>query len=109
MDGAGRHLDAVAKVPCLSGGLCCTWHRRRAVAVDRDGPADAVGDPVRGVAVLPYSKTRTPLQRGDIHHERNRTMENPQEYYKSCGPMTAPGTHMAELSVLPKDLAALCE
>ncbi|HEY6395627.1 MAG TPA: transglutaminase domain-containing protein, partial [Candidatus Binataceae bacterium] len=37
------------------------------------------------------------------------TMENPQEYYKSYGPMTAPGAHAAEFSALPEDLAALCE
>lgn len=36
-------------------------------------------------------------------------MENPQEYYKSFGPMTAPGAHGAELTALPKDLGALCE
>lgn len=38
-----------------------------------------------------------------------RTMENPQEYYKSYGPMTAPGVHAAQFSALPRDLAALCE
>jgi len=38
-----------------------------------------------------------------------RTRENPQEYYKSSGPMTAPGAHAAQLRALPRDLAALCE
>ena len=36
-------------------------------------------------------------------------MENPQDYYKSDAPMTAPGTHAAELRALPSDLAKLCE
>jgi hypothetical protein len=38
-----------------------------------------------------------------------RTLENPQEYYKSQGPMTAPGTYAAEFCALPRDIAALCE
>jgi hypothetical protein len=36
-------------------------------------------------------------------------MENPKEYYQGYGPMTAPGARAADLSTLPKDLAALCE
>jgi hypothetical protein len=36
-------------------------------------------------------------------------MENPKDYYKSEGSMTAPGAHRAQLSALPKDLAELCE
>ena len=36
-------------------------------------------------------------------------MENPQEYYRDHGPMTAPGPHGAEFRELPKDLAKLCE
>jgi hypothetical protein len=36
-------------------------------------------------------------------------MDNPQEYYKSYGPMTAVGTHAAHFSALPREVAALCE
>ncbi len=36
-------------------------------------------------------------------------MQNPQEYYKHDGPMTALGAHAAEFSKLPHDLASLCE
>jgi len=36
-------------------------------------------------------------------------METPQEYYKRSGTMTALGAHAAEFSVLPGDLASLCE
>jgi hypothetical protein len=36
-------------------------------------------------------------------------MQNPQEYYREHGPMTAPGANAAEFNKLPKDLAALCE
>lgn len=36
-------------------------------------------------------------------------MENPREYYKSDGPMTALGAQAAEFSAMPRDLAALCE
>lgn len=36
-------------------------------------------------------------------------MQNPHEYYREHGPMTAPGSHAAEFNNLPKDLAALCE
>ncbi|HKN01157.1 MAG TPA: transglutaminase domain-containing protein [Candidatus Binataceae bacterium] len=35
-------------------------------------------------------------------------MESPQEYYKSNGPMTAPGPLAAEFSALPGDIASLC-
>ncbi len=36
-------------------------------------------------------------------------MENPTEYYKNHGTMTALGVHAAEFNGLPNDLAALCE
>ncbi len=36
-------------------------------------------------------------------------MEKPQEYYRNDGPMTAAGAYRGELSVLPNDLASLCE
>ncbi|MGH7913602.1 MAG: transglutaminase-like domain-containing protein [Candidatus Binataceae bacterium] len=36
-------------------------------------------------------------------------MENPQEYYEHCGPMTSVDTHAADFSALPRDVAALCE
>jgi hypothetical protein len=36
-------------------------------------------------------------------------MQNPQEYYKSDGPMTALGAHAGEFGALPRDLASLCE
>jgi len=36
-------------------------------------------------------------------------MENPQEYYKSDGPMTAPGGRASEFSTLPDDLGMLCQ
>jgi hypothetical protein len=36
-------------------------------------------------------------------------MENPQEYYKGHGPMTALGAHAAEFRALPRDIAALRE
>ena len=36
-------------------------------------------------------------------------VENPQEYYREHGPMTAPGAHGAEFNKLPSNLAALCE
>src|SRR5580765_6858123 len=35
--------------------------------------------------------------------------ENPQEYYRGHGPMTAPGPHGAEFRELPRNLAKLCE
>jgi len=35
-------------------------------------------------------------------------MENPKEYYKSHGPMTAPGANAVEFDLLPKDIATLC-
>jgi hypothetical protein len=40
---------------------------------------------------------------------KESTVESPQEYYKSHGPMTAVDSHEAGLSALPKDIAALCE
>ncbi len=36
-------------------------------------------------------------------------MQNPQEYYKGTGPMTALGAHADEFRALPRDLASLCE
>jgi hypothetical protein len=36
-------------------------------------------------------------------------MQNPHEYYKSTGPMTALGAHADEVRALPTDLASLCE
>lgn len=36
-------------------------------------------------------------------------MENPQEYYKGTGPMTALGAHADEFRKLPREIAALCE
>jgi hypothetical protein len=36
-------------------------------------------------------------------------MENPQEYYRQSGPMTAVDGHLEELGGLPKDVAKLCE
>jgi hypothetical protein len=36
-------------------------------------------------------------------------MQNPQEYYKHDGPMTALGAHAEELRALPTDIASLCE
>ncbi len=36
-------------------------------------------------------------------------MQNPQEYYKSEGPMTALGAHAEEFRAMPTDLASLCE
>jgi hypothetical protein len=36
-------------------------------------------------------------------------MENPREYYRGTGPMTALGAHAEEFRALPKDLASLCE
>jgi len=36
-------------------------------------------------------------------------MESPQEYYRSHGPMTAPGAFAADAAALPSDVAALCE
>jgi len=36
-------------------------------------------------------------------------MENPKEYYRDHGPMTAPGANAAEFNKLPKELAQLCE
>jgi hypothetical protein len=36
-------------------------------------------------------------------------MENPQEYYKRNGPMTALAKNATQFRTLPKDLAALCE
>ncbi len=36
-------------------------------------------------------------------------MQNPQDYYKSDGPMTALGAHADEFSKLPREIAALCE
>ncbi|MGC1400399.1 MAG: hypothetical protein WA827_17740, partial [Candidatus Binatus sp.] len=36
-------------------------------------------------------------------------MQNPQEYYKDTGPMTALGAHADEVRALPTDLASLCE
>jgi hypothetical protein len=35
-------------------------------------------------------------------------VENPQEYYRAYGPMTAPGAYAAEFEKLPTNLAALC-
>src|SRR5271156_707575 len=40
---------------------------------------------------------------------RAGAMENPQEYYRHCGPMTAVNAHQGELSALPRDVAALCD
>jgi hypothetical protein len=36
-------------------------------------------------------------------------VENPQQYYKSHGSMSAPGAHAADFRALPKDVGALCE
>ena len=36
-------------------------------------------------------------------------MENPQEYYKCYGPMTALGTDAVQFSTLPRDVEALCD
>jgi Transglutaminase-like superfamily len=36
-------------------------------------------------------------------------MQNPQEYYKDIGPMTALGAYADEVRALPTDLASLCE
>jgi hypothetical protein len=36
-------------------------------------------------------------------------MENPLDYYRNVGPMTAPRAHAAEYRALPKDLGQLCE
>jgi hypothetical protein len=36
-------------------------------------------------------------------------MENPQEYYRHSGPITAVDAHLAEFGGLPKDVATLCE
>lgn len=36
-------------------------------------------------------------------------MENPEEYYKSYGPMTAPGANAAEFNALPRDIGELCQ
>jgi hypothetical protein len=36
-------------------------------------------------------------------------MENPQEYYQHCGPMTAVNANKAEFGALPRNVAALCE
>ncbi len=36
-------------------------------------------------------------------------METPQDYYRRSGPMTSVDAHLAELSGLPRDVAALCE
>lgn len=36
-------------------------------------------------------------------------MEASQAYYKSHGPMTAPGPHAPQLTALPPDIAGLCE
>jgi hypothetical protein len=36
-------------------------------------------------------------------------MQNPQEYYKSDGTMTALGAHTDEFGALPRELASLCE
>jgi hypothetical protein len=36
-------------------------------------------------------------------------MENPHEYYRHCGPMTAVNAHKAEFGALPRNVAALCE
>src|SRR6185437_5890924 len=40
---------------------------------------------------------------------RSRIMENPQEYYRRHGPMTAMAAHAAEFDALPTGVAALCE
>src|SRR5439155_12936955 len=75
MAGSGRRPGALAKVPRLSGGLRRDWHRSRAVGVNRDVPADAAGEPVRGGAVLPCGKTRAPLHCVAIPNDRNSTLK----------------------------------
>jgi hypothetical protein len=50
--------DALAKVPCVSGGLRRDWNRSRAFGVNRDVPADAACDTVYDIAVIPCGKTR---------------------------------------------------
>ena len=61
MASSGRHLGALAKVPYLPSGLHCAWNQRGAVAVNRNLPEDAAGDPVRDVVVIPGGKTSAPL------------------------------------------------
>jgi hypothetical protein len=62
MDGAERHPGAVAEVSCVSGRLHRHWNRGRALDAGRDLPADAAGDPVRGIAVIPCGRTPAPLR-----------------------------------------------
>jgi hypothetical protein len=69
MDGAERHPGAVAEVSCVSGRLHRHWNRGRALDAGRDLPADAAGDPVRGVAVVRCHKTGELSHGVNIHRE----------------------------------------
>jgi hypothetical protein len=50
-------IGVFAKVPTLSGGLCCLWKRNRAFGAYRDAPAGCANDSLCGVAGVPSSKT----------------------------------------------------
>ena len=51
-----RYPGAFAKMPSVYGGLLCDWNWSWAIDVERDVPADAAYDPVRGFAVIPGSE-----------------------------------------------------
>jgi hypothetical protein len=61
VDNSGRHPGAFAKMPSVYGGLRCDWNWSWAIDVERDVPADAAYDPVRGFAVIPGSEGPAPL------------------------------------------------
>jgi hypothetical protein len=53
----------------LYHGLRCHRNRRRDFRINRDAPADAVGDPEHGGVVTLCSTTPAPLLHADIHSE----------------------------------------
>ena len=61
MASSQRRLGDLAKVPSVSGGLRCGWHRSGAFGVSRDAPADIACDPVHGFVVIPWGKVRKAL------------------------------------------------
>jgi hypothetical protein len=71
-----RHPGVFTKVPRMRGDLCRDWDRSGSFGVNRDVPADATGDPLRGVAVIPRSKKRVALDRVHIHNERKSRNQN---------------------------------
>lgn len=70
MDGSERHPGVVAKVSCMPGGLRCDWNRSRTLGVNCNVSADAACTLVRGIAVVPCSKTPAPPNPFHIPNER---------------------------------------